>query len=289
MFNNENTMILDRFRSLVGYLLLLSFCVAPAAWAADALVLGVVPYLSARKLAELYEPLRAHLAGELNTPVVMESASDYTAYLARTAAGEYDIIATSPYFGRLAQREQGYVVLARPLTDLEPLLVTRASDGPTELSGLRGGVVTTSDRLANLTLAAHRHLLARGLAPGVDVLIRPMGSHANSLAALEKGESSAAVVSVTALKQVGGDWMARLRILARVAPTTPLLYLAHKRLGEAETARIRKLMFAFANDQAEGRRFMDALGHGGLKAVTDADMRALDPFVADLKALLAAR
>lgn len=280
-------MVLGRFRNLAGCLFLLLLLLAPVVQAADALVLGVVPYLSARKLAELYEPLRAHLAGELSKPVVMESAPDYTAYLARTAAGEYDIIATSPYFGRLAQREQGYVVLARPLTDLEPLLVTRASDGPTDLSGLRGQVVTTSDRLANLTLAAHRHLAARGLKPGSDVTIRPMGSHANSLAALEKGESVAAVISVTALKQVGGDWSARVRIMTRIEPTTPLLYLANGRLGEAETQRIRKLMFAFANDTQEGRRFMDALGHGGLKAVAEADMRALDPFVADLKTLLA--
>ncbi|MBI4740857.1 MAG: phosphate/phosphite/phosphonate ABC transporter substrate-binding protein [Betaproteobacteria bacterium] len=266
---------------------MLPFFLASVAQAADALVLGVVPYLSARKLAELYEPLRAHLSSELSRPVVMESASDYTAYLARTGAGEYDIIATSPYFGRLAQREQGYVVLGRPLTDLEPLLVTRASGGPSDLAGLRGQVVTTSDRLANLTLAAHRHLFAHGLKPGVDLTIRPMGSHANSLAALEKGESAAAVVSVTALKQVGGNWSERVRVLARIAPTTPLFYLAHRRLGDAEIVRIRKLMFAFANETQEGRRFMDTLGHGGLKAVSEADMRALDPFVADLKTLLA--
>ena len=70
------------------------------------LVMGVVPYLSARKLAELYEPLRQHLALSLDQPVVLESAPTYADFLARSATGRYDLMATSPYFGRLAQLEQ---------------------------------------------------------------------------------------------------------------------------------------------------------------------------------------
>ena len=70
------------------------------------LVMGVVPYLSARKLAELYEPLRLHLALSLGQPVVLESAPTYVDFLTRSATGRYDLMATSPYFGRLAQLEQ---------------------------------------------------------------------------------------------------------------------------------------------------------------------------------------
>lgn len=247
------------------------------------LVLGVVPYLSARKLAELYEPLRSLLADELGRAVLIESAPDYRIYLERTALGQYDVIATSPYFGRLAQREQGYLPLARPLTDLEPLLVVLKSTGVTSLEGLRGQVITTSDRLANLTLAAHRHLALNRLKPGVDVTVRPMGSHANSLAALEAGESAAAVVSVTALKQVGGDWENRIRILARAEHLPPLLYLAHQRLGTNTIAQLQRRLLAFANEQPAGRKFCEALGHGGLRPIPEADMQALDPFVNELK------
>lgn len=254
--------------------------------AAGSLVIGVVPYLSSRRLVELYEPLRAYLAEMLVRPVLLESAPDYATYLQRTASGQYDLIATSPYLGRLAQIEQKYVPIARPLTDLEPLLVVRL-DGVASLMALRGQVVTTSDRLSNLTLAARRHLAAAALVPDIDVTVRAMGSHANSLAALERGESAAAVVSVTALRQVGGDWQERLRILARLEPTTPLLYLAHERLGATEIDRLRKLMFGFANDVPAGRRFAEALGHGGLKAVSEADMRALDIFITDLRKILA--
>ncbi len=252
-------------------------------------VLGVVPYLSTRKLAELYEPLRGLLAVVLGRQVVLESAPDYTVFLERTALGQYDVVATSPYFGRLAQREQSYLPLARPVTNLEPLLVTLKTSRIDALEGLRHQVVTTSDRLANLTLAAHQYLTTNRLRPGLDVTLRPMGSHANSLAALEAGESAAAVVSATALTQIGGNWPNRIRVLARMAPLPPLLYLAHQRLGTAAVAELQRRMLAFANDQPAGQRFCEALGHGGLQPISEADMKTLDPFVNELKHLKAPR
>ena len=61
------------------------------------LVMGVVPYLSARKLAELYEPLRQHLALSLGQPVVLESAPTYADFLARSATGRYDLLGNPEY------------------------------------------------------------------------------------------------------------------------------------------------------------------------------------------------
>lgn len=250
------------------------------------LVLGVVPYLSARRLVELYEPLRAFLERELARPTIIESAPSYEVYLERCAQGSYDVLATSPYFGRIAEREQGYRPLARPLTDLEPLLVVPKEARLQSVAELKGKTVTTSDRLANLTLAARRFLAAQGVLPERDVTIRPMGSHANSLAALLHGESAAAIVSVTALKQMGGDFGERLRILARIPPLPPLLYLAHQHLGEAAIARLAERLFHFANETEAGRAFSGRLGHGGLKPISAADLAALDPFVEDLRRLL---
>ena len=263
---------------------LLWLCLLTSAHAAP-LVLGVVPYMSARKLANLYEPLRAELERSLQQAVTLESAADYGLFLERTRQGRYDIIATSPYFGRLAQQEQDYQPLARPLTDLEPLLVSRL-DGIRELAQLRGQTVSTSDRLANLTLAAQRYLQQAGFHPGRDIAIHPTGSHANSLAALLGGESAAAIVSVTALHQFGGDIGGKIHILARLPHTTPQLYLGHKRLGSARLARLQQQLLTFANDTPQGRAFSRNLNHGGLRPVSTQDMRALDPYVRDLKGLL---
>lgn len=251
------------------------------------MLFGVVPYLTSRRLAELYEPLRVFLENAFGRPVGLETAPSYVAYHARCAAGDYDVIATSPGLGRIAEQEQGYVPLARPLTDLEPLLVVPKDSDLREVRELRGKVVTTSDPMATLTLAARRYLSEAGLPPGSAVTVRPMGTHANSLAALLHGDAVAAIVSVTALKQMGGDWAERVRVLARVPPTPPLLYMAHQRLGTETLARLQRDLLRYGNESSAGQELMRRLGHDGLRQITRADLAALDPIAADLKRLLA--
>lgn len=252
------------------------------------LTLGIVPYLTARRLAELYEPLRAFLEREFGRPVALETAPSYVAYHARCAAGHYEVIATSPGLGRIAEQEQSYVPLARPLTDLEPLLVV-PNDSPLHgLQELRGKVIATSDPLATLTLAARRFLSEAGLPPGSAVTVRAMGTHANSLAALIHGEAAAAIISVTGLKQMGADWADRVRVLARVPPTPPLLYMAHRQLGDETVTRLQRNLMHFGNESPQGRDLMGRLGHNGLRVVARADLAALDPIAADLRRLLAA-
>jgi phosphonate transport system substrate-binding protein len=253
----------------------------------EPLVLGIVPYLSARRLVQLYDPIRKHLTDALQRTVLIESASDYEVFQRRTAAGQYDFTADSPYFARLAQLDYGFVPLARPLTMLEPLIVTRVDVGIRSIAELRGRTISSTDRLATLTLSGMRYLIAQGLKPGVDVSVRTTSSHANSIATLMDGQSAAAIISVSALKQIGNHIEQHLRILAHMEPTTPLLYMAHPRLGPALTHRLREVMTQFANSPGPGQQFVDALGHKGLQAVTAKDMQALDGGVTEVRRLLA--
>lgn len=254
----------------------------------EPLVLGIVPYLSARRLVQLYDPIRKHLTDALQRTVLIESAADYEVFQRRTAAGKYDFTADSPYLARLAQLEYGYVPLARPLTMLEPLIVTRVDMGIRTIAELRGRTISSTDRLATLTLTGMRYLLSQGLKPGIDVSVRTTSSHANSIATLMDGQSAAAIISVSALKQIGNHIEQHLRILAYMEPTTPLLYMAHPRLGPAMTTRLRDAMLQFANSPGPGAQFVDALGHKGLQAVTAKDMQALDGGVSEVRRLLAA-
>lgn len=228
------------------------------------------------------------LERELGRPVQLETAPSYVAYHARCAAGDFDVIATSPGLGRIAELEQGYVPLARPLTDLEPLLVVPKDSPLREVGELRGQVVSTSDPMATLTLAARRYLRELGLPPGNAVTVRAMGTHANSLAALLHSDAAAAIVSVTALKQMGDDWADRVRVLARVPPTPPLLYMAHRHLGNETVARLQRNLMRFGNESAQGQDLMRRLGHNGLRPVPAADLAELDPIVVDLRRLLSA-
>lgn len=274
-------------RALLMFVMGFVLALAPAARAAGErpLTVGVVPYLSARTLVQLYKPLQEHLERSLQRPVRLVTAPDYLTFLDKTAKREYDLIATSPAFGRMAQNETGYVPLLRPQNSLEVLLVTLKESSLQDVSGLRGQTIATTDPLATLTLAGVRALRERGLVPGRDVTVRPTNSHANSLAAMRRGDAVAAISSSTALRQIGAA-AAPVRTLAVLSTTTPLLYLTSPALRAPEVETLRRLMVEFANGTEAGRHFMEELGHGTLVAVSARDMASLDPYVDDLKAQL---
>lgn len=274
-------------RALLMFVMGFVLALAPAARAAGErpLTVGVVPYLSARTLVQLYKPLQEHLERSLQRPVRLVTAPDYLTFLDKTAKREYDLIATSPAFGRMAQNESGYVPLLRPQNSLEVLLVTLKESSLQDVSGLRGQTIATTDPLATLTLAGVRALRERGLVPGRDVTVRPTNSHANSLAAMRRGDAVAAISSSTALRQIGAA-AAPVRTLAVLSTTTPLLYLTSPSLRAPEVETLRRLMVEFANGTEAGRHFMEELGHGTLMPVSARDMASLDPYVDDLKAQL---
>ncbi len=274
-------MTLTRRQSLLMLAALAGLAASPLVAApTNTLTLGVVPYLSARRLAELYEPLRAWFATTLARPCALESAPNYRAHFARTAAGAYDFIATSPYFGRIAQLRHGFVGLARPSTELEPLIVVLPTSPIATLADLKGKRIATSDAWANLSLAARRLFREQGWELGRDVALVPTGSHANSFAHMAQGLADAAVVSVTALKQLdyGPE---RYRIVHRLPPSPPLLYLAHERLGSATINRLREQLIHFSERDPAGQQLFARLGHGTLRPISDPDWQALDVFVAD--------
>ncbi len=64
------------------------------------------------------------------------------------------------------------------------------------------------------------------------------------------------------------------------------LYLAHKRLGQERITALRSQLLQFANQTELGKVFSKELGHDGLKEIAPADMKALDPYVQDLKVML---
>jgi phosphonate transport system substrate-binding protein len=270
---------------LTGLLLGLPWMVAHAAGERP-LTLGVVPYLTARAIVQLYRPLQERLERTLQRPVRLVTASDYITFLDKTAKREYDLVATSPAFGRMAQLETGYVPLVRPVHSLEVLLVTPKEGPLRDLDALRGQTIASTDLLATLTLAGQRALRERGLVPGRDVTLRSTNSHANSLAALERGDAVAAISSATALRQLSPSVVGAVRIVTVLSTTTPLLYLASPALAPAEVALVRRTMLEFANHTERGRQFVDDLGHGGLAPISAHDMASLDPLVGDLKVQL---
>ena len=270
------------------FLALLPMLPALAAAADAPLRLGIVPYLTPRRLVTLYRPLNALLERTLERPVVISSAPSYASHLERLRAGEYDVTADSLPIARIATRELGHVALARTRVALLPVLV-RAADRPlANVAALRGGTVVVSDRLAALTLIGLRYLRDHGLAPGQDVRVVSAGTHANAFNRLLAGEADAAVVSRTAIRQLEPALVERTAIMAELpSALAAVVYHVAPRLA-VEAGRLSEAMLEFAERSPEGRAFIGELGHVGLLPV-GGELAAADPLVVEFYHQLALR
>lgn len=248
--------------------------------AATALRFGVVPYLTARRLATLYEPLRTFFERDLGRPVQLSSAPDYTVHLQRLREQAYDLVADSLPVARLAQRELGYVPIARTMVPLQPILITGEGKTLTSVAALRGQTVAVSDRIAALTLVGLRFLRDQGLKPDKDVTIKVAGSHVNAIQRVLAGEAAAAIVSRTTLKQIEAPLASRVRLVMELPQAlSAVVYTVSPALAAQATGLGQRLL-SFANQDPAGKAFIETLGHEGLLAA-GREMAQVDPLVVE--------
>ena len=233
----------------------------------SALKFGVVPYLTARRLATLYEPVRGFFEGEWSQSVRLLSAPDYSTHLDRLRAYEYDLVADSLPVARLAQRELGYIPLARTMVPLQTVIVVAADSPVKKLEDLRNKTVVASDRIAALTIVGLRYLRDNGLQPNKDLTVRAAGSHANAIQRVLAGDAVAAIVSHTTLKQIEPALASRVKVFQELPQAlSAVVYTASPRLA-AKAKSLSPALINFAMKDPLGKAFIESLGHQGLLPV----------------------
>lgn len=274
---------------------LFRYCVLPlalclslhTAWAAPervALDMGVFPYFSTRALLDLYQPMRLHLARELNRPVNLFTALSFKVYADQTRIGAYDIVVTPPHLARLAQRETGYVPIVMFTRELRGVMVV-ARDSPIQnLQQLRGRIIATPNRLALVTIMGQQLLQESGLGAN-DVSLLEVASHNTAVLAVQRGEVDAAMTEAVALAQMPDALRNSVRIIARMPPAPHVMFLVHPRLGMEMMARIKRALLDFAATR-EGRGFFRDSGFEGVRSTDESDLKSVDPYQRELKRLL---
>ncbi len=255
------------------------------AWDNRPLEVGLFPYLSTHAVLNTYRPLRSYLEQRLQRPVTLVTAPDLRTFVERTEKGEYRFVITAPHFARLAQVEAGYVPMLRVDNGLYGILVVAKGSPVRDVRALRGKIVSTPSKITIVSMLGLHLLRENGLQPGRDVTIHQAASHNSAVLSVLRGESTAAVTSATALRQMPPKIRDAVRTLALTREVPHLMYLANPRVPEREVAKMTRLLLDFAGSP-EGRRFMRDTGYAGLRPPTEGELRSLDPYVTELKALL---
>lgn len=277
---------------LAGWLLGVAVCLLAAvspgkagAWENRPLEIGLFPYLSTHAVLNTYRPLRAYLEKRLQRPVVLITAPDLRTFVERTQKGEYRFVIDAPHFARLAQTEAGYVPMLRIEAGLYGVVVVAKNSSLHDIAGLRGKVVSTPNEITLMSMLGLQLLRRHGLTPGRDVFIHQAASHNSAVLSVLRGESAAAVTSVTALRQMPPEIRNEVRILAITSKVPHVIFLANSRVPQQEVAKMTTLLLDFAASP-EGKQFIRSTGYAGLRPPTDKELRSLDPYVRELKALL---
>lgn len=269
-------------RATLALLAILSTPLYPADNASTRLEMGVFPYLSTRALLDLYEPVRMYLQVELNRPTKLFTAPSFKAYAERTQQGEYDIVVTPPHLARLAQREAGYMPIAMVTRELRGVVVVARNSSYQSLADLKGKRIAMPSKLALVTIVGGQFLRDQGLSHESGTLLRDVGSHSNAVLAVQRNEAEAALTENSALQQLPEELRQNVRIIAQTQRLPHVMFLAHPRLGYAGAEKVRAAILQFPLT-TEGRAFFKSSGFEGLRAIEEADLKAVDPVMKELK------
>jgi phosphonate transport system substrate-binding protein len=273
---------------LVLALLMCSIGLSHAAEAPQgkALEAGVVPYISARTLVTTYEPLRKYLEQSLARPIRLYTAPGFKAFQANSARGDFDLVITPAHFARILQKEYGYIVLARYGGGARGLIMVARDSTMQGIQDLRGQKVAVPDRLSLASILCIEYLKQNGLHPETGFHPVEAPSFNSALQVVQNGEAAAAISAPAALAQMPEALRNTVRILVDTGEYINLVFLAHPRLGAAETERLKKQLLQFGKNTPEGRQFLADTAFGSLIPVAAGELRLLDPYLPETKRLL---
>ena len=217
----------------------------PAASGAEGLAFGVFPRWSAQVTVRDFTPLAQVLGREIGTAVQLETDKDFSSFMARVHAREFDLVHLNQLQYLSAREAAGYRALARvcergPCT-IRALIVARRDARLAGLADLRGRTVAFGDPGAAVSYLLARSLLARaGVGPS-DYRAIFTRNPPNALLAVYNGAADAAGVGSAIFERPEVRRHvdpARLQVLAESEPIPQLPVAARADLDHALVGRI---------------------------------------------------
>lgn len=268
----------NAIRLLLGALASL-LLTAPAAALDENLVFGVYPYLSPTQIVEQFTPLNAHLANALGRPVTLRSAPDFTRFVERTRAGEYDIIFTAPHMGRVAEKRDGYRPLAQSGYQIIVVAMVKNDSPVRSPEDLRNRSLAVGAKMSMTYQIMNQALIKSGLELGRNVNFIDTASFSNVLDAILRGEAAAGATGTLLWDNAPAAQRAQLREIYRSPPAPGFLLLGHPRLDAATLKKLQAALLDFAKTPA-GQAYFAKTQLIDFRPLDAATLKRIDPYTA---------
>jgi phosphonate transport system substrate-binding protein len=260
--------------------------ITPLVAGGDALVIGVMPNLSASLVASQYDSLKIYLERSTSQKVRIVVPANMKAYVEATLRGDYDLAIGGPHFARLAQVDARWVPVAQfePRTNAQFITLL---DGPMKsLRDLRGKAVVFSNPQSLVAMYGRQWLSQQNLEQGKDYDVKSARTDLGVGRMLLSGDAVAAVMSGGEFRALPPEEAARLKIVEVIARIPNFVVLAHPRLGTERVARIKAKLQTFLADKDQGQAFAKATGVSGIVDADETMLREVDAFVATTRRMM---
>jgi phosphonate transport system substrate-binding protein len=236
---------------------------------------GVFPQLSARVLAETFQPMADYLGNALKQPVILESAPDFFTFHARTLNREYDLVFTAPHMAWLAWKEGGYKPILTYAEPAQGYVVVRVDSPYRQLQDLRGKTIAIPDPNAVINIRIEKIMAKAGLDMGRELKVIEVGSHTNAATHVNEKRADAAIVGRFPFLRLPKEVRGNLRIIAETPALPSLTFLVHPRATPAREQAIRQVIESFMQSEA-GKTFLQKTGSGGVRPLKKNELQQVE-------------
>jgi len=249
-------------------------------------VIGAVPNMSARVVIAQYQPVRDYFQRTLKQSVEVVTSTDFPSFSRETLKGSYSMVFTPANLGRVAQVDGGWSVLACLEPGIPAVLVGMADNPNSNPSQLSGKSLATTNPSSLVVQAGLKWLKERKLEVGRDYKLSTVPNDDSLFAVLRSGEAPFAMMSKGEFLAKPEPMRQSTRIVSEMAIVSGFWIMTNPKMPVAQRQRIKELLLAFP-DSEEGKLFFASPGRSGLSAVTDAEMKELDPYLEATRKALA--
>jgi len=252
-----------RFLSMIGALcVILGVILAPvsqtqAGGAAkpDAYRLGVFPYLPVLKIDQIYGPVAAQFAEDLDRAVSLKTKTTFEKFAKELSLQSYDIVLLHPFFYVEAHDKYHYLPLARLEEPLTAVIVVPDQDSAGTLADLEGKTLALPSALSAVSKLIGNALIDLGLTPGIDVALVHYRTKQSCLQAVAIGLADACGLPSFALAQIDPDNERQLRTIFESDGISGFVFAVHARVPEIDRINLCKSILAWPYT-AKGRRIL---------------------------------
>lgn len=257
----------------------------PALAPVKALQIGILPTLSARVLIKNYHLVQVYLERELKRPVELTTAPDFRTFHFNTIEGKYDVVVTAAHLARLAQTEAKYAPLVCYKAANRAVLVEARDQPLGSIRDLKGKTLATGDRNALIVSQVLTYLQEQGLRQGIDYTLLETPTHSSAVYSAQSHASVLAVTSPSGFKNIPDVIKDNVKVFATLSALPSMMWMAHPRMA-SEVPALKAALLGFTDNVKEGRQFFEVTGYIGMRAITNDEMKQLEPYARDISGAL---